>query len=309
MVDGYVKSLVLENERVPLQTVMREAPGCCVACGSALTPFGPRLRYSYHRCTRCRTLQLVPMPDKAALDSAYTSAYASAGHIDSDPKTWIAATRPHHEALVQVLKDHAVTGKVLDYGPGWGGLCSLLEANGFACQGVELSEEMAAYCQKQGLSVFHGDIQTLQETDFAALLMSCVFEHLIKHEAWLGQARQLLRPGGLFISLQPTALFAAFMGQVFRLGSKRLPLPALHQTFCPPWHTVLFSLKGMAILAARHGFDLLEIRPAPQGAAPGFTGVAQRMLQAVNWLGWPLLGVRWPLVIGHIFVFQKTDIE
>jgi len=279
----------------------------CVACGGVLTPFGSRLNYSYHRCVRCRTLQLVPMPDKAELDDAYKNAYASVGHIDPDPETWTAITRPRRQAVLDVLEDHAVKGKVLDYGAGWGGLCELLAANGFEYQGVELSEEMVEYCRKRGLSVLHGDIARVRETDFAALVMICVFEHLIDHEEWLGHARRLLRPRGLFVSLQPTALFAGFMGQILRLGCKKLPLPALDRTFRPPWHTVLFSLRGMSILAARHGFELLEIRPAPQGVASGFTGIAQKILQAVNRLGWPILGLRWPLVIGHIFVFRKTD--
>jgi len=258
---------------------------------------------------QCHTLQLVPLPNKTELDEAYQSEYYSTGPLESDPEAWADESRPRHQAVVNLLKDYAVTGKVLDYGTGWGGQCELLAENGFEYLGLELSENMAAYCKKRGLSVHYGDIADIRETDFAALVMTCVFEHLIDHEEWLGHAKRLLCPGGLLISIQPSALFAGFMGLMLRLGSKRLPLPDLYNTFCPPWHTVLFSVRGMTTLAARNGFELIEIRPAPQGTATGLKGAAQKSLQAINRFGWLILGLRWPLVTGHIFVFRKTDAQ
>ena len=117
---------------------------------------------------------------------------------------------------------------------------------------------------------------------------------------------RLLAPHGLFITLQPTAPFADLMGRVVRFGNVRAPLPALHQFFCPPWHTVFFSLDGMKQLMAKHGFELLDIHPAPQGRMPGVMGLAQRVLETINRVGWRLMGRSWPLLTAHTFVFRKT---
>ena len=54
------------------------------------------------------------------------------------------------------------------------------------------------------------------------------------------------------------------------------------------------------------GFELVEITPAPQQREPGWTGIVQRALEAVNRAGWTLFGLRWPFFTGHIFVFRRT---
>ena len=73
---------------------------------------------------------------------------------------------------------------------------------------------MAAYCRKEGLPVHHGDLSGLQnkEGQIGAFALNTVFEHLVAHDAWLSHAHRLLAPRGLFITLQPTASFADFMG-------------------------------------------------------------------------------------------------
>ena len=47
-------------------------------------------------------------------------------------------------------------------------------------------------------------------------------------------------------------------------------------------------------------------RPAPQAREGGVAGFIQVTLELVNRVGWRLVGTSWPLVIGHLFVSQKT---
>ena len=277
----------------------------CVACCGPLSFFGRTQGYEYQRCTACGTLQLIPPPSREDLDRAYASEYATANHISPDPAQYYELSRTYCSAALRVLKDYGVQGRIAEVGAGWGGLSQLLLANGFEYDGVEPSEQMASYCRNQGLPVVRGDIMALPGHGYAALVLTNVFEHLVEHEHWLSHANEILQPGGLFVTAQPTAHFARLAAQVFRLGRLNAPLPQLHQEFCPPWHAVLFSLKGMEQLAARHGFELISIRPMPQGRDPGLTGILQRILERVNNLGWLVLRVRWPLVIGHIFIFRK----
>jgi SAM-dependent methyltransferase len=280
----------------------------CVACGGTLALFGPRLQYEYHRCTQCGTIQLYPLPSAPELGRAYAAEYATAGHYEGDADRCRMSARTYYQSIVSALKDYHAEGLVVDYGAGWGGLCELLMAERFSVQGVEPSDIMAAHCQKKGLPVQHGDLSALKEKDgqIGAFALNAVFEHLVAHDVWLTHAHRLLAPRGLFVTLQPTALFADFVGRVVRFGNRHAPLPAVHQFFCPPWHTVLFSLSGMKQLMAKSGFDLLDIRPAPQGRVRGALGFAQITLETINRVGWGVLGRSWPLLTAHIFVFRKT---
>jgi len=60
-------------------------------------------------------------------------------------------------------------------------------------------------------------------------------------------------------------------------------------------------------MIARHGFEIVEIRPAPQGRLGGILGLIQVSLELVNKLGWRAWNTRWPLVTTHIFVFRKVS--
>ena len=280
----------------------------CVACGGPLSLFGRRLSYNYHRCGQCGTLQLWPLPDQAQLAQAYASQYATAKHHEGDPDVCRASARTYYQSIVQLLKDYEISGTVVDYGAGWGGLCEMLIKNGFLCQGLEISNDMVTYCQRRGLPVQYGDLTALAgEGKISALVLCTVFEHLVNHDVWLLYARRLIKQSGLLVTLQPTAPFAHFMAQLLRLGNIHTPLPPVDQVFCPPWHAVLFSLEGMRALMSKNGFELLEIRPAPQGRMKSLMQVAQIGLEMVNRVGWRLFGKQWPFLTAHIFVFRKID--
>ncbi len=277
-----------------------------MACGGPSTYFGPREGYTYCRCESCGSLQLEPIPSAAELARAYRDDYARSGHIDRDPETWTAAAEPHYRGVLQTLAAHGVRGQVIDYGGGWGGLCRMLIAAGMDARVVEPSAEMAAYCEHAGIPVTHGGLETLRTGEVSALVLVGVFEHLPEHAAWLERAHEVIQRGGLLVVMQPTAGCAAFLGTVLRLGRKDAELPALHQTFCPPWHTALFSIDGMTRLAETKSFRLVETRPGLPGSARGWLGIAQRALGAVNRFGWAVAGTRWPLCVTHIFVFRRV---
>lgn len=279
--------------------------GRCVACGGELSFFGPRLQYAYMRCRVCGSIQLHPMPDEAELIRSYEEEYASALHYEKDPVLCKKASRTYYESITNALRDYAVQGPILDYGTGWGGLCSTLIGKGFTCSGVEMSRQMAAYCTSRGLPVRWGGMESIRGQVFSAFVLCTVFEHLVDPDRWLTEANSLLAPDGFIFSVQPTALFANLVGRTLRLGNPYAPLPQLGLVFCPPWHTVFFSFRGMEVLARRNGFELLEIRPAPQGRQGGLAGLAQLGLEMLNRFGWRLVGRQWPLMIAHLFVLRK----
>jgi SAM-dependent methyltransferase len=278
----------------------------CIACGDNLSFFGARLGYEYHRCTQCRTIQLAPMPTEEELSAAYTTEYASAGHHEGDPEYRKRLARPYYECIALALQRRNVTGIVVDYGAGWGGLCELLRVKGFDCRGLEVSDEMLVHARGRGLPVEKGDAAALgRMRGVSAIVLCTVFEHLVNHRALLMAARDALRNDGLFISFQPTAGFAQFAGTAVRFGNLKRPLPQVHKLFAPPWHTSFFSLEGMARIASDSGFELLEIGPGPQATEKGVTGILQAIALQVNKVGWAMFRHSWPLLTSHLFLFRK----
>lgn len=279
----------------------------CVACqGTDLEFFGERLGYAYHRCTACGTIQLVPQPNEEELARAYETNYAEAGHYGTDPAPCIAASRTYHQSLVDLLRKQGVAGEVLDYGAGWGGLTGLLREGGFRVRGLELGAEMVAHCQREGLPVEAKQLPDLDANAIDAIVMAHVFEHLVNHDAWLQQARRVLRPQGLLVTMQPTSVTGTFVMKVLRALQSDPALPEVYKTFYPPWHTVLYSLEGMRILGERNGFELLSVHPAPQGRVGGVIGAVQVTLEQVNRVGWQAVGETWPLITGHTFIYRST---
>ena len=145
----------------------------------------------------------------------------------------------------------------------------------------------------------------METGEASVLVLVGVFEHLQDHAAWLARAHEVIKPGGMLVVMQPTARCAAFFANLIRLGRTDAELPALHQTFCPPWHTALFSIGGMDRVAGAQGFRLVEVRPGLPGSAHGWFGVAQAALRAINRIGWSMMGEEWPLCVTHIFVFRR----
>jgi SAM-dependent methyltransferase len=282
----------------------------CIVCQSELTLFGPYSKYVYCRCRRCGTIQLSPMPGEAEMAEAYQAEYVAAAHtkVFADPELWRDVSKTYCASIVKTLKHYHVKGMVVDYGAGWGFLLKMMIENGFDARGLEISREELAYAQQRGLPMQQGDLNTLQGLDgqVSAITLLAVFEHLINHGAVVSAAHRLLKDGGLFITLHPTASIYYLIGNLVRLGNKRKPLPDLAGAFTAPWHTALFSIEGTNQIISRHGFRLLGIRPAPQGRLGGWLGLVQRSLEVVNKIGWSLLGTRWPLVTTHIFIFQKV---
>jgi len=257
----------------------------------------------------CRSIQLVPTPDKQTLERAYEEDFATKSLMDPDPESDRAAILAPSKVLKDKIDSYLSSGKVLEIGPGWGLLGELLVAASYEYHCVEPSREMANYCRDRGLTVFHGDIHACDERDYDAIVMRGVFEHVLDYDAWLQRARRILSHDGLIISSQPTAPFAGLFAQLFRLGDRHRELPQLHKIFAPLWHNVLFSPEGMTTMMHRAGFELVEITASTQGRERGLTGIMQWTLENATRIGTAFFGMKWPLILSHVFVFKKREIE
>lgn len=285
----------------------------CFLCHGQLELFGPSSAYVYHRCQNCRTIQLFPMPDELEMMSAYQAEYASGKQLEKyvDPEWARGVLKPYCIAMMKTLRDHKIAGLVIDCGAGWGGLIEMMLGDGLDACGVELSEQQVVYAKRRGWPVIQGDLSALQECDAkaSAVTFTAVFEHLVNHARVLSDAHRLLSDDGLLITLHPTAAFYRLVGTILRLGNKTRQLPYFAGAFAPPWHTAFLSIEATKRLLHQNGFQLLEIRPAPQGRLDGLVGFLQHALESVNKMGWLLFETKWPLVTSHIFVFKKVSMK
>ena len=282
----------------------------CIACRGDLAFLGGQSDYTYSVCQHCATVQISPTPSREDVERAYKdSRFATAAHGQADPDETRKSSRPYYVSLANAVRDYKISGLIIDYGTGWGGLCELLVDAGFRCRGIELARNMVDECRRRGLPVEQKSLDVLikEGSRAGALVLCSVFEHLLDPAAFLRNAYDLLDDGGLFISLQPAGLFARALASVWRMGNVHKSLPSILWIFDPPWHVALYSLEGMTRIAGDNGFDLLEIRFAPQGRIKGFYGTAQSLLECVNRVGWLLWRESWPLMVSHIYVFRKKS--
>ena len=275
-----------------------------MACRGATAFFGKREGWRYARCSQCGTIQLDPAPSTDQLAAAYVD-YSGAGHYEASADAARRVSANHYKTLLASLRAHRLRGPVLDYGSGWGGLLEVLQSDGVRCTGLDWNREMVESCRQRGLPVILGDMQAVTQQRFGAITLCTVFELLVDHDRWLQAASEVLEPGGLLVSLNPTAGFARLAATLLRLGRRQAELPAVVDLYSPPWPPVFFSLGGMRQLFARNGFELLEVRFTPSGRKGGGWGALQAILERINRVGWRLVGPHWPLQVCHTFVFRK----
>lgn len=279
----------------------------CVACDGNLSFFGRREGYVYARCSACQTIQLAPFPNKADLDRAYAESYATSGHYGTDPAAILNASRPFYQAILSELRcAEVLRGRVLDLGCGWGGMCRYLRGAGYDYLGTDYPSASLEYCRQIGLTVTDTSLEDLlaRREIFSAVLMVTVFEHLQDHAETLRKIHGILQPGGLLLILIPTAGLFGRLASMIRWIKRTDDIPAINTTFCPPWHTAIFSVEGVHHLFTANGFDLVRVQPSPSGNSRGLVGLVQRAATLIAKAGFAVFGTRWPLVLNHLFIYK-----
>jgi SAM-dependent methyltransferase len=286
---------------------MTPAPAnhACAACRGPLEFFGTRGRYTYEKCSACRSIQLYPLPTPEELAQAYSNDYASSNHYGTDPDQIFENGEPFFRAVTRTLREAGVaSGRVLDVGCGWGGMVRVLREEGYDTLGVDYESDSLAYCRAQALPVEVMDLDRLEREGrrFDAILLVTVFEHLVDHRERLERLSALLDPNGVLVVLVPTAsLFGTVAGLVRRVRNTR-EIPAVNGTFEPPWHTTILSVEGFERMVEGTPFVVDKVLASPSGSGRGVKRVIQAAATAVSVGGDRLFGRRWPIVLNHIFV-------
>lgn len=254
----------------------------CPACGVATSH---RQLYAKNGCDILRCAECgLGRADATHFDPStyYTNDYFSGGHADGyvDYRGAEQVLRREFARTVDFIRRYRRAGKLLELGCAYGFF--LQEAKSyFDVSGIELAEEAAAHCRRNGLNVVTGiadqsTLKSLPKVDVIVLLD--VLEHLPQPHEALALCARYLNPGGVIVlttgdfgsplarlmgaswrlMTPPQHLWFFTAGSMRRLGNRlRLSLENLDH----PWKIVPLSLMTFQLRR------MLGMRPAAAGTS------------------------------------------
>jgi len=155
------------------------------------------------------------------------------------------------EEIVNSFASYRQSNRFLDVGCGAGTLLSVANQAGWNAEGVELSIPTVDILRKQGLQVFPGELAQAKfpEGHFDVVTAAELIEHVPDPSSLIAEVARVLRPGGIFWATTPHSHGAS--GRFLKLK---------WSVVSPPEHLHLFSVRGMAALLARHGFQRIKVK-------------------------------------------------
>jgi 2-polyprenyl-3-methyl-5-hydroxy-6-metoxy-1,4-benzoquinol methylase len=194
----------------------------CPACGRS--DWRPDLVAGEHRLVRCRCgLRALDAPfDATAALTANEEKYGGEGY-----NTWyrsmrdilqaryerdcaeiekvVATTRSQRVSAVTAVTDKRSKGALLDVGCAYGWFLEVARERGWDVTGVEATPETANVARQAGLDVHVGTLEDAAYSDasFDVVCLWDVLEHVPGVDAFLGEIRRILKPGGLLAVQSP----------------------------------------------------------------------------------------------------------
>jgi len=192
----------------------------CPCCGA--TDFVPAVRgdrYGFGLqtvvCRDCSLIFTNPRPAADWFETFYRHHYRDYYFAMKSPgDSYIASqwANQRHEANIESIREFLpASGRLLDVGAAEGSFLRIFLAtlSGWSAQGVELTEDYAAYAAEvESLDIVNADMETVLDWPAAGydlLTANHVLEHLLDPNLFLRAARHLLRPGGLIFIDVPDA--------------------------------------------------------------------------------------------------------
>ena len=246
---------------------MPEERRCRVCASTRLVeePFGYRFNSRWLgglRCRDCGIIFLSPQPTPEDLRRLYSAEYFEqdyrCGHTGSyfDDQTLAALV---DDALLGRIQKRKHTGRFLEVGCAGGAFLDAARRRGYAVQGVEFSEDAAAFARKRfGLDVFTGDVLDTHFPDgsFDVVFMGDVIEHLRDPAKTLNEVHRIMATGGLLVLACPSQTNTLFT----RCGFYLYGLVDLKATVqLPPYHLFEYRPGSLTFLLRSCQFEILKL--------------------------------------------------
>jgi 2-polyprenyl-3-methyl-5-hydroxy-6-metoxy-1,4-benzoquinol methylase len=246
-------------------------------------------------CEKCGLAQQVPMLTTKEIASLY---YEDFDHFTP----YLQQIEVHRAYFQRVLRDvipgvtrnpssESKTGsrigvrddkkiKLLDIGCAMGVLLEEAVSQGIDAVGIDISADAVTYCKKQGMSVYHGTIQSLgkklKPSSYDVVTAFQVIEHEPDPVAFVTRIHSVLKKGGLAIFATPD--YGGFWRKI--MGKRWVG-------FMHPEHVVLFDPRSMRFLLTKAGFtDIYISRDMPRPFPLSFA--FSRASDYFPWAAWIL---------------------
>jgi len=240
------------------------AADACFLCGG---PQRTRSTLAARRvlyCPRCEIGQLAPLPTDEELAALYASeAYFRGG--DAVGYADYAGDAAQHgrsfRRQAAWLLRHGAVADLLEIGCGPGLFLAEAARLGVARPiGVDLNPWAVQAARVRGLDVRVGSIDVLPtEPRFDAVVMLDVLEHVRAPLPFLAEVRARLRPDGRLLVMTPN--IRSLLARVS--GARWVSLKV-------PEHVRYYSPRGIRLLLAAAGFEVLAVRAAGQYVTVAF---------------------------------------
>ena len=152
--------------------------------------------------------------------------------------------------MLETLRSAGVR-RVLEIGPGAGGLLRSLTDREIGAVGVEMDAGCATALREIGLECLHGSLESvmglLNPGEFDAVILCHVFEHLYRPDETLRNIRVLLREEGIMYLTLPDS--GSFEAKLFGKYWRGLDLPR---------HVIHYDVEKVKTILARNGFEIVE---------------------------------------------------
>jgi SAM-dependent methyltransferase len=192
-----------------------------------------------YRCERCGTVAQPSLPSGEALLELYRQ-MRDEHYLDEEPGRRATARRLLHQ-----IGRLAPSGRLLDVGCGHGLLLDEARKLGYQTEGLELSEDAAAYARDRlGLTVQSKTLAAL-EGRYNVIVLADVIEHLDDPVEAIDRCARLLEPGGVLCLVTPDP------------GSRTAQIAGAGWWGYLPAHTYLLPRKTLRELLQRRGLDVV----------------------------------------------------
>ena len=212
-------------------------------------------RFLIQQCNSCNFRFVNPRPDKTEIGQYYQSAeYISHGVKKSGLMSRVYRLARFFSIYnkFRIVNKYCHFGSILDIGCGTGEFLAYCRKRGFEVSGVEPNEKARLYAQSENKISVADQLKLLNAKpgSFKSITMWHVLEHVHDLDETLETIKNFLTPDGVFIAAVPNSNSWD--------ASKYKGYWAAYDV---PRHLYHFTEVTFRTLAARKGFDVLEIVP------------------------------------------------
>lgn len=231
----------------------------CPHCGSEKKDNEFYLNGFCHKtCSKCKTLYVSPRLNDVCIGELYSDDYYSEMYTRSmlpafEKRKQLIGRRKFRQTISYWGGEGA--GRVLDIGAGIGEVTDVFREEGWRSHAVEMNSVAVEWLKERGHEeVFHGSLADYATSHKFDIIMAWgVIEHVVDPDGFLKQVRNMLAPGGVFVSEVPH-------GQCLLVDMARKTGMDPQRILMGEQHIVLYSTQAYIDLHERNGFEQVHLQ-------------------------------------------------